>query len=80
VPPALAGYSVWGAAGVLDDALRPGVTAALAAPGLEGTWAVSFVDDGVVLDGLGDLPEGEALLPWLDLGARLVRVFSPDAG
>ncbi len=42
--------------------------------------AVSLVDDAVVLDGLGDLPEGEALLPYLDFAAITVRIFSPDAG
>lgn len=42
--------------------------------------AVSLVDDGVVIDGLGDLPEGEALLPYLDFVAGTVRLFAPDAG
>lgn len=42
--------------------------------------SLSLVDDAVVLDGQGDLPEGEALLPYLDLAASVVRVFSPDAG
>jgi hypothetical protein len=50
------------------------------APASTGALNVSFVDDAVVMDGSGDLPEGEALLPWLELSARLVRVFSPDAG
>lgn len=42
--------------------------------------AVSFVDDGVVLDGTGPLPEGEALVPLLDYAARLAAHLSPDAG
>jgi hypothetical protein len=84
LPPAgaggLAGYTVWGAAEVQATFLSPPVAGLLSAAAFEGQWAVSFVDDGVVVDGLGAMPEGEALLPWLDLTAALVRVFSPDAG
>jgi hypothetical protein len=43
--------------------------------------AVSFVDDGVVLDGRGPLPEGQALIPALDYLVDLVDCFEPrDAG
>ncbi|MBL8919836.1 MAG: hypothetical protein JNJ54_13290 [Myxococcaceae bacterium] len=82
-PPATGGptgYSVWGAPEVQATFLSPPVVALLTAATFEGQWAVSFADDGVVVDGLGAMPEGEALLPWLDLAAALVRVFSPDAG
>lgn len=50
--------------------------AALEVPGL----AVSLVDDGVVLDGEGELPEGEALVPVLDLAVAVVRALGPDGG
>lgn len=36
-------------------------------------FALSLVDDGIVLDGRGDLPEGEALLPWLETVVRLAE-------
>jgi hypothetical protein len=49
-------------------------------PGLA-PLAVSFVDDGVVLDGRGPLPEGQALLPALDYLVDLVLILEPrDAG
>lgn len=63
-----------------SEMLSPPVVGLLSNAKLPGDWAVSFVDDAVVMDGAGALPEGEALLPWLDLAASLVRVFSPDAG
>lgn len=75
-----AGFTTSGAPAVVAEVLRPQVMTALSATTLPGVFAVSFVDDAVMIDGLGDLPEGEALLPWLDLSASLVRVFSPDAG
>ncbi|MCA3016118.1 MAG: hypothetical protein INH41_27360 [Myxococcaceae bacterium] len=53
------------------SALPPGMT----------PLAISFVDDGVVLDGRGPLPEGEALVPVLDYLAGLVERLEPlDAG
>ena len=75
-----AGFTTSGAPAVVAEVLRPQVMSALSATTLPGVFAVSFVDDAVMIDGVGDLPEGEALLPWLDLSASLVRVFSPDAG
>lgn len=75
-----AGFTTSGAAAVVAEVLRPQVMSALSATTLPGVFAVSFVDDAVMIDGVGDLPEGEALLPWLDLSASLVRIFSPDAG
>ncbi len=75
-----AGFTTSGAPAVVAEVLRPQVMSALSATTLPGVFAVSFVDDAVMIDGVGDLPEGEALLPWLDLSAALVRVFSPDAG
>jgi hypothetical protein len=80
LPDAPAGLFVRAAPQVATELLRPPVIGLLSSAKLPGQWAVSFVDDALVLDGDGDLPEGEALLPWLELGARMVRVFSPDAG
>lgn len=76
----LQGFEVRAAPDAAALMLTPEVVSAVTKTTQPGQWAVSFVDDGVVLDGLGDLPEGEALVPWLDLLATLVRVFSPDAG
>jgi len=64
--------------GLLDqpvrDALKRGA-------GLPAVPAVSFVDSAVVLDQLTDLPEGEALIPYLDFGVGLVDALDgPDAG
>lgn len=75
-----AGFTTWGAPAIVAEMLRPQVMSVLSSTTLPGAFGVSFVDDAVMIDGAGDLPEGEALLPWLDLGASLVRVFSPDAG
>lgn len=79
-PGAPSGLLVRAAPEVGARMLLPAVVAALASPPKPDGWAISFVDDAVMIDGAGDLPEGEALTPWLTLGARLVRVFSPDAG
>lgn len=80
LPDAPGGLLVRAAPQVATEMLLPPVVTLLSNAKLPGEWTVSFVDDAVVLDGAGDLPEGEGLLPWLELSASLVRVFSPDAG
>ncbi len=75
-----AGLTVFAAPQAATEILLPPVVTLVSSAKLPGAWAVSFVDDAIVMDGSGALPEGEALLPWLDLAASLVRVFSPDAG
>lgn len=50
------------------------------APAEAAGLAVSLVDDGVVLDGEGELPEGEALVPVLELAASIVHGLAADAG
>lgn len=75
-----AAFTTYGAPAVVTEMLRPQVMSALSSTTLPGVFALSFVDDAVMIDGAGDLPEGEALVPWLDFSASLVRVFSPDAG
>ncbi|MDP3238224.1 MAG: hypothetical protein Q8S33_19375 [Myxococcales bacterium] len=80
LPDAPGGLLVRAAPQAANEVLLPPVVNLLSAAKLPGEWTVSFVDDGIVMDGSGALPEGEALLPWLELSANLVRVFSPDAG
>ncbi len=73
-------FSVWAEPGVALLALDPLTQRLAAAPKDLTPLAISFVDDGVVLDGRGDLPEGQALLPALDFLAELVRVVDGRDG
>lgn len=78
--PSLPDVRVFASQGEPLLALDPLIAAARTLSSLQGPVALSLVDDGVVLDGPGDLPEGEGLRPYLDFTAGVVRLFSPDAG
>lgn len=80
LPSPVAGLAVRAEVAAAERVLSPALFSVVTAAALPGDWAVSLVDDAVVLDGVGDLPEGEALVPFLELSASLVRLLSRDAG
>lgn len=79
-PAAWSGFQVFAPADEPLLALDPLVKGVATLGSLKGEVAVSLVDDGVVLDGQGPLPEGEALVPYLDFASGLAQLFSADAG